>query len=44
MRDELRGTPLLEQLEPMLLTAQDAHWLFGERAYSDLSFLLKQSV
>ncbi len=44
VRDELRGTRLLDQLEPMLLTAQDAHWLYSERASSDLSFLLKQSL
>ncbi len=44
VRDHLRGTPLLETLEPMLLTAQDAHWLFRERTSSDLSFLLKQTL
>ena len=44
VRGELRGTELLERLEPMLLTAQDAHWLYGERSSSDLSFLLKQTI
>ena len=44
VRDHLRGNPLLARLEPMLLTAQDSHWLFRESTASDLSFLLKQTL
>jgi len=44
VRGHLRGSALLERLEPMLLVAQGANWLANEQATTDLTFLLKQSV
>ena len=44
VRAHLRGSALLERLEPMLLVAQGANWLANEQATTDLTFLLKQSV
>ncbi len=42
VRAELRGTGLLERLQPMLLVAQGANWLANEDATNDIGFLLKQ--
>jgi hypothetical protein len=44
VRERLRGTPLLAQLEPMLLLAPGANWLAGEEAVTDLAFLMKQAL
>jgi hypothetical protein len=44
VRDVLRGSPLLERLEPMLLMAQGANWLAREDAMVNLAFLLKQTL
>ena len=44
VREQLRGTPLLERLEPMLLVAQGANWLANEEAATDMAFLLKQAL
>jgi hypothetical protein len=44
VREHLRGTPLLQQLEPMLLLAPGANWLANEEAATDLIFLLKQEL
>lgn len=44
VRDVLRGSPLLERLEPMLLVAQGANWLSREDAMVNLAFLLKQTL
>lgn len=42
VRTHLRGSALLERLEPMLLVAQGANWLAKEEAATDMAFLLKQ--
>ena len=42
VRDELRGTRLLERLQPMLLLARSENWLANEEASNDIGFLLKQ--
>lgn len=44
VRAELRGTVLLERLQPMLLVAQGANWLANEDATNDIGFLLKQTL
>jgi len=43
VQQRLAGTPLLEQIAPMLLIAQGANWLSTEAAISDISFLVKQN-
>lgn len=42
VRGELKGTSLLERLQPMLLVARGANWLANEEAANDMAFLLKQ--
>ena len=42
VRAELRGTTLLERLQPMLLLAGQENWLANEEASDDMAFLLKQ--
>lgn len=44
VRDRLRGTPLLERIEPMLLIAHGASWLATEDAVTDMAFLVKQNL
>ncbi len=44
VRERLRGTPLLERLEPMLLVAHGASWLATEDAVTDMAFLVKQNL
>lgn len=44
VRGRLNGTPILDQLEPMLLLAPGANWLADEEAITDLTFLLKQGL
>lgn len=42
VRAELAGSPLLDQLAPMLLIASGANWTTRGEAKNDLGFLLKQ--
>ena len=44
VRAALKETPLLNQVAPMLLTAQGAHWLASETIGNDISFLLNQNL
>ena len=44
VRALLQESPLLEQIAPMLLTAQGAHWLASESISTDIAFLLKQNL
>lgn len=44
VRAMLAGSPLLEQLVPMLLVAEGANWTSRGEAQNDLRFLLKQSL
>ena len=44
VRAHVKNTPLLDQLEPMLLVAQGANWLANEEAATDMAFLLKQGL
>ncbi|RHW16844.1 hypothetical protein D1610_14115 [Sphingomonas gilva] len=44
VREGLRGSPLLAQLEPMLLMAHGANWLTAEDAVVNFAFLLKQDL
>ena len=44
VRAHLKGSPLLDRLEPMLLLAPSANWLANEDALSDMAFLLKQEL
>lgn len=44
VRAVLQESPLLEQIAPMLLTAQSAHWLASEKISTDIAFLLKQNL
>lgn len=44
VRERLKGTPVLDRLEPMLLLAPGANWLADEEALTDLTFLLKQKL
>lgn len=44
VQQRLAGTPLLEQIAPMLLVAQGANWLSTETALTDISFLQKQNL
>ena len=44
VRAALRGSPLLDQITPMLLNAQGAHWLASETVGADIAFLLKQNL
>ena len=44
VRAALQDSPLLDQIAPMLLTAQGAHWLASETIGTDIAFLLKQNL
>ena len=44
VRAGLQDSPLLDQIAPMLLTAQGAHWLASETIGTDIAFLLKQNL
>lgn len=44
VRQELRGSPLLERVSPMLLLAPGTNWLTSDIAAADIAFLLKQSL
>ena len=44
VRSHLHGTPLLDQLAPMLLVSEGANWLSTEDAMTDMAFLLKQNI
>lgn len=44
VRAYLKGTPLLDRLEPMLLLAADTNWLANEEAATDMAFLHKQGL
>jgi len=44
VRAHLQGSPLLDQLAPMLLIAEGANWMSGEDAMTDMAFLLKQNI
>ena len=44
VRAELRGTSLLDRLQPMLLVARGANWLSNEETASDIAFLLRQML
>jgi hypothetical protein len=44
VRESLRGSPLLERLEPMMLVAEGANWLSREDALVNLAFLHKQTL
>ena len=44
VRAVLQGSPLLDKIAPMLLTAQGAHWLASEIIGTDMAFLLKQNL
>ena len=44
VRSHLQGTPLLDQLAPMLLVSEGANWLSTEDAMTDMAFLLKQNI
>jgi hypothetical protein len=44
VRGRLQGSPLLDRIAPMLLTAQGANWLASEAKGLDIAFLLKQNL
>lgn len=44
VRAKLRGSPLLDQVAPMLLSAKGEHWLTSETASASIAFLLKQNL
>ena len=44
VRAALKGSPLLDQIAPMLLTAQGANWLASRDMGTDIDFLLKQNL
>jgi hypothetical protein len=44
VRDKLKGQPILEKVEPMLLFAPGANWLSSEEMAINISFLLKQNI
>ena len=44
VRAELKGTSLLDRLQPMLLVARGANWLSNEETASDIAFLLRQML
>ena len=44
VKDRLRGQPILEKIEPMLLFAPSANWLSSEEMAVNVSFLLKQNI
>jgi hypothetical protein len=44
VREELRGSPLLERVSPMLLLAPGANWLTSDIVAADIAFLVKQNL
>ena len=44
VRAQLQGSPLLNRVEPMLLTAPGSHWLASEVLASGIAFLMKQHL
>jgi len=44
VRERLKGSALLERIEPMLLVAHGASWLAIEDAVTDMAFLVKQNL
>jgi hypothetical protein len=44
VREQLRDSPLLERVSPMLLLAPGANWLSSDIATADIAFLLKQNL
>jgi len=44
VRQQLRGSPLLERVSPMLLVAAGANWLSSDIVATDIAFLLKQNL
>lgn len=44
VRAALQDSRLLDQVAPMLLTAQGAHWLASETMGTDIAFLLRQNL
>ena len=44
VRTALQGSPLLDQINPMLLIAKDAHWLTSGTNEADIAFLMKQNL
>ena len=44
VRAALQGSPLFDQVAPMLLNAEGAHWLASESIGTDIAFLLKQNL
>jgi hypothetical protein len=44
VRQQLRGSPLLERVSPMLLVSQGANWLATDLVTADITFLLKQNL
>lgn len=44
VRQQLRGSPLLERVSPMLLVSHGANWLATDLVTADITFLLKQNL
>jgi hypothetical protein len=44
VRQQLRGSPLLERVSPMLLVSRAANWLANDLVTADITFLLKQNL
>lgn len=44
VRTALQGSPILDQINPMLLIAKDAHWLSSGSNETDIAFLMKQNL
>lgn len=44
VRAHLKGTTLLDRVEPMLLVSRGASWLATEKAATDMAFLVKQNL
>lgn len=44
VRAHLQGSPLLDQLAPMLLISEGANWLSREEAMTNMAFLIKQNI
>ena len=44
VRQQLRDSPLLERVSPMLLVAPGANWLTSDIVTADIAFLLKQNL
>jgi hypothetical protein len=44
VRRQLRGSPLLERISPMLLISKGANWLTSDLLIADTVFLQKQDI